>query len=202
MIAGRENTLTRVRRAVQRQGLLPFLKRQVSVRFNRLFRARLCVWVWRPGMPLAEERTGILIRRYASAEEVPPELVQELTAGDTETFPDRLREEFAGGGVLWVGFIGEKAAGYQWSRNGRHVHNWHFELTEQDVLIYSTVTFYEFRGRGVGPTISARICRDEVAPAGRACADCMVWNTPAVRFLRKTGFEKIAERKPLPDHPD
>ncbi len=202
MVSTKTRLLTRLNRAVGGQGLIPFLKRQARVTYNRFFYARLCVWVWEPGMPLTPESPGICVKRIDSADCLSDRLLQELIAGDGPSFQPRMAEEFDEGGVLWVATIDGNAAGYQWSRNGRFVKNWHFDLNERDALIYSTVTFYDFRGRGVGPTLMGRICREEVAAEGRACADCMVWNTPAVRFIEKTGFRKVAERKPLAAHPD
>ena len=147
----REKALTRFGRALRQQGVLPFLKRNVSVSFNRLFRSRLCVWVWTPDLPLVEASDVVRIERYSAADQLPPQRQQELVNGDNSDFTGRLHEEFSEGGVLWVGFVEERVAGYQWSRKGQFVDNWHFELNERDVLIYSTVTFYDFRGRGVGP---------------------------------------------------
>ena len=159
----REKALTRFGRALRQQGVLPFLKRNVSVSFNRLFRSRLCVWVWTPDLPLVEASDVVRIERYSAADQLPPQTQQELVNGDNSDFTGRLHEEFSEGGVLWVGFVEERVAGYQWSRKGQFVENWHFELNERDVLIYSTVTFYDFRGRGVGPAIMSYICRQEVA---------------------------------------
>ncbi len=198
----KDNPVARMRRAVRNQGMLPFLKRRFSVTCNQLFRARLCVWVWNHGDPLADGSDDVRIERFAIADQLPAGVLDELTAGDGESFVPRMHEEFAEGGVLWVGFLEGRVAGYQWSRRGHYVRDWHLDLDEADVLIYSTVTFYEFRGRNVGPTLMANICREDVSPGGRACADCMVWNTPAVRFIQKTGFTKVAERKPLQHHPD
>ncbi|MFQ5732210.1 MAG: GNAT family N-acetyltransferase [Planctomycetaceae bacterium] len=202
MVVANQNPLSRLRRRIQRYGLLPSIRRFVSRACNRTFRARLCVWVWRPGEPLADGPVEFPIRRYASAEQLPPAVLEELIAGDASSFESRMRQEFREGGALWVAFAGGRAAGYHWSRNGRFVENWHFELNENDVLIYSTVTFPEFAGRGIARAVMARICRDEVPAHGRALADCMVWNTPAVSFIAKTGFTKVAERKPLSHHPD
>ena len=198
----RGKALARFGRALRQQGVLPLLTRRASVSFNRLFRSRLCVWVWRPDLPLVAASDVVRIERYSAANQLPPPTQQELVNGDNPGFTARMHEEFSEGGVLWVGYVEERVAGYQWSRRGQFVENWHFELNERDVLIYSTVTFHDFRGLGVGPAIMSNICRQEVASSGRAWADCMVWNKPAIRFIQKTGFEKAAERKPLRDHPD
>lgn len=202
MVAVVRNSLARLKRGIQREGLFSALRSFAVRKFNRRFRARLCVWVWRHGEPLGEGSDEVEISCYRRGDELPESVLNELIAGDTETFSERMREEFSEGGVLWVGSVDEKVAGYQWSRRGDYVENWHFDLTERDVLIYSTVTFHEFRGRRVAGTVMAEICRQEVPTGGRGCADCMVWNTPSVRFIQKTGFTKVEERKPLPDHPD
>lgn len=202
MVAIRSNSLSRIKRSIARYGLLPTCRHFVSKTFNRTFRARLCVWEWRQGDQLAGGSSNIRIERFTSADELSPDDLCELIAGDGSGFTSRMREEFSEGGVLWIAYVEDHVAGYQWSRRGNFVENWHFDLSERDVLIYSTVTFYEYRGRRVAAEIMARICQDEVGNGGRACADCMVWNTPAVRFIERTGFKKVAERKPLPDHPD
>ena len=160
------------------------------------------MWVWNDGEPLTAGSDDVQISRYASADEIPNATLDGLIAGDGETFLIRMQEEFAEAGVLWVGSINGRVAGYQWSLRGDSVSNWHFELNERDVVIYSTVTFYEYRGRRVARTMMAHICRKEVAPGGRATADCMVWNEPSRRFIESTGFRIVDERKPLANQPD
>jgi RimJ/RimL family protein N-acetyltransferase len=39
--------------------------------------------------------------------------------------------------------------------------------------------------------------RNELAPPGRAYADCKVWNKPAIRCIEKAGFRRIATKHPL-----
>ncbi|GAB4154763.1 MAG: hypothetical protein Tsb009_31480 [Planctomycetaceae bacterium] len=197
------DSMNRLKRSIQRDGLLPSVKRFTVNSFNRLFRARLCVWQWKQGDPLyLASRTELAILRFNTQDELPTELHERLVSSDLPDFSSRMQEEFSEGGVLWVALSDDQPAGYQWSRTGQFVENWHCELNASDVLIYSTVTFHEFRGRGIAAAIMAKICREEVGTGGAAYADCMVWNRPAVRFIQKAGFTKIAERKPLADHPD
>lgn len=193
--------LRRLQRARHR-GLYSSLRSFAVRKFNRRFRARVFVWVWHAGEPLFGGSDDVQIARYVTASSVPNETLDELIAGDGESFLTRMREEFAVGAVLWVGSIDGRVAGYQWSQHGDSVSNWHFELIDRDVVIYSTVTFHEFRGRRVAGTMMAHICRKEVAPGGRATADCMVWNEPSKRFIERTGFRIVGERKPLAQHPD
>jgi ribosomal protein S18 acetylase RimI-like enzyme len=202
MVAIVKNSLSRIRRGISRHGLIPSIRRFAISKINRIFRARLCVWAWNYGDQLMDDSNDVLIERYESESQIPVSIRAGLIEGETETFSARMSEEFAEGGVLWVALIDGLVAGYQWSRTGNFVENWHFELNERDVLIYSTVTFHEFQGRGVARKTMAKICREEVGENGRSLADCMVWNTPAVRFIQKVGFTKIAERKPLSGHPD
>lgn len=200
--------LSRCQHAVQNQGFFPFIARQIGTRYNRYFHARLAIWKWKPGMPLFEslpEQDGtsaVQIERFDSADNIPANMMTELIAGANTDFKMQMEEEFDEGGVLWVGSMEQKVAGYQWSKRGKFVDHWHCELAADDMLIYSTVTFYAFRGRRLSPTISAAICQSETGNNGCAYADCMVWNQPAVRFLERTGFQKIDERKPLIGHPD
>lgn len=193
--------LRRLQRARHR-GLYTSLRSFAVRKFSRRFRARVIVWVWNAGEPLVAGSDDVQIARYESAAAVPKETLDGLIAGDGESFVIRMREEFVEGGVLWVGSIDGSVAGYQWSQRGDTVSNWHFTLNERDVVIYSTVTFHEFRGRRVAGTMMAHICRKEVAPGGRATADCMVWNEPSKRFIEKTGFRIVGERKPLAHHPN
>ncbi|MCA9068228.1 MAG: GNAT family N-acetyltransferase [Planctomycetaceae bacterium] len=201
MIAAITRKMGRFQRSIRRYGILSAIGRLTSATFNRCFRARLCVWVWNAGGPFNNPTNGVEVNRYETLESLPQTILEELIRRDGEEFLTRTTEEFVDHGVLWVATVEGQVAGYQWSCRGDFVRNWHFELTASDVLIFSTVTFHEFRGRGIAGAILARIC-DEVPSGGRACADCMVWNTPAVRCFQKAGFQKVAERKPLPDHPD
>ena len=202
MVAIVKKSLGRLQRGIRRHGLWTSIRRAASQKFNRLFRARLCVWVWNSGEELAAPPTDVEVLRFDSPDQLPQSMLEELVAGDTSTFASRMNEEFSEGGVLWIARIDRRVAGYQWSRNGKLVENWHFDLDDRDTVIYSTVTLHEFRGRGVARAVMGAICRDEVASGGRACVDCMVWNTPAVRFIQRTGFTKVAEARPFAGHPD
>lgn len=193
---------SRLGRLVRQEGLFPLVTRRVSAACNRWWRPRLYVWVWRPGDPLSPPHPTLNVERFSAPHELSPTLLAELIENDGPDFTARMQEEFDEGGILWVGLWDGRPAGYQWSRRGTCVTGWHFELTERDVLVYSTVTFPEFRGKGVGPGIVSELCRREMEEGGRICADCMIWNTPAVRFLQKAGFTAVAIRPPLVGHPD
>ncbi|QDT37701.1 GNAT family N-acetyltransferase [Stratiformator vulcanicus] len=193
---------SRLRRNVQREGAVRFVSNRIAAKYNRTFNARLCVWQRSADIPLPQFPDDVEVRRFSATDTVPKDLIDRLSEADLPSFESRMREEFADHGVMWVALFGGEVAGYQWSRRGDYVRNWHFDLTASDTLVFSTVTFPAFRGRSVAVALAANICRHEVRPGGHAYADCMVFNKPAIRFLEKTGFKKIAERKPLPDHPD
>lgn len=198
MIAVRDTVWKRLRRAVHKQGLLPFFRRRLTAAYHRLFYSRVFVWRWRHGEPLVDGNLDLRIERHIAASELPLTVLDDLVAGDGDSFLLRMHEEFSDDGVLWIGYFADRVAGYQWSRRGDRVPSWYFPLTENDVVIFSTVTFYEFRGQNIGPTLMAHICREEVLSEGIATADTLIWNTPAVRFVEKTGFTNLGQHKPLP----
>ncbi len=114
MVAITNSPLSRLRRGIQRYGFIPSCKRFVSNTFNRVFRARLCVWMWKQGDPLIDGSGNAVIERFASVDELRSNDLDELTAGDGPGFKSRMREEFSEGGILWVAYIDGHVAGYQW----------------------------------------------------------------------------------------
>lgn len=191
----------RATRSIRRQGAAVTVRELVSRVYNRLFRRILYVWVWRSGAETGAKNPDVVARRFDSIDEMSDSALSVLQAADSQ-FQRQLRDELAGGGVLWVGFVDDRAAGYQFTRTGDREGAWHLPLTERDVLVYGAVTLHEFRGRGVASTLLAEICRREVPANGRACAICKTWNDASIRTLSKAGFNRVGEAKPLPGHLD
>jgi ribosomal protein S18 acetylase RimI-like enzyme len=106
-----------------------------------------------------------------------------------------MRRELADQGVMWLAFLDGKLGGFLWSRMGKHVPRWFVPLAENDLQFFAAVTFEEFRGRGIAPTMMRYIMQQEMNGRGTAYVDCVQWNKPAARFFEKAGFTRIATMK-------
>jgi GNAT superfamily N-acetyltransferase len=165
--------------------------------WRRIAQNKNHVFIRRRGASMQPLPAGLRIERCEQERDIPPQWLSFIRARKGESYLQVMRREFAEHGVLWLAIMDNELAAYQWSRLGKYTPRWFVPVGENDVLIFATVTMERFRGRGIGPAMMCHIIATETPICGEAYVDCAVWNHPAVRFIEKAGFQRIATLKPL-----
>ena len=165
--------------------------------WRRMFQHRSDVFVHdspTPGRPLP---TGFVVARYATVAELPPDVVEELTAlrGAESVAADQ--REMRHGAVLWLGRLNGQVATLLLSRAGRHYRKWFLPLRPDDIVVFRFQTLPAFRGRGLIGALLAEVLRQERRGDARAHTDCRVWNTASRRAIEKAGFRHVATMRPM-----
>lgn len=105
-----------------------------------------------------------------------------------------VRERFRIGAHLWIVRDASAIAAYGWTIRGRAVNPYFFPLLSTDVHLFDFFVFPEFRGRGINPKLVTEILkRLGEGGARRAYIESAAWNTPQLRSLSKTQFEKVGQ---------
>jgi len=106
-------------------------------------------------------------------------------------FRHRMEERFGKGALLWLVKVDNVLTGYIWTIVGTTIQLHYLPLTNKDVHLFDNFIFEELRGRGVNPAlvnyVLAKLREEDMA---RAFIETNVANTPEIRSLAKTGFEK------------
>ena len=192
------SAVERIVRFVRRHGVAAMPRTTALLVWRRLFADEHFVFsLHAEPFQLRQVVDGLLIQRYGTLEEIPGRHFQQLMAEEGSVLLQQMNREFADGGVFWVATLEEHVVAYQWSRRGFQVERWFVPLEADDVVIFATVTFPQWRGRGIGPAMMQHIIANELAGRGRAYVDCKVWNKPAMRGIAKAGFTCMGRMQPL-----
>lgn len=184
----------RIFRYVRRHGFGALPHAVVSKLWRKLFANRHLVFCL-PAESLepSQHVQGLKILRCTGDRDIPEHFRRQLVDEEGVDFPSQLEQEFLGGGVFWLGCIDQSVVAYQWSRKGSYVKHWFVSLNPEDIVIFATVTFPEWRGRSIGPAMMQFIIAHELEGQGVAYVDCKVWNKSAIRGIEKAGFQKVGE---------
>jgi GNAT superfamily N-acetyltransferase len=171
---------------------------RVLTAWRRVFQHRSHVFVHDTVLPDRPLPTGFVVTRYATVAELPPDVVDELTAlrGDVSVAADQW--EMRRGAVLWLGRLDGQVATLLLSRAGRHYRKWFLPLRPHDIVVFRFQTLPVFRGRGLIGALLAEVLRQECSGDARAHTDCRVWNTASRRAIEKAGFRHVATMRPVP----
>jgi GNAT superfamily N-acetyltransferase len=190
-------SLDRLARFRRRHGLASLPVHAVRAACRRAFQNDHFVYLMNRSAPGLPEASGLRVERFAAEAEIPGEILGRLVAQEGRGILPTIRAEFAHRAALWIGLIGPDAAAFQWSRRGADIDRWFLTLSPRDVVIFGTVTFPPFRGRGISPAMMQHIARRETEPGARVYVDCKVWNVPAQRGITKAGFNLVGRMPPL-----
>ncbi len=185
------------RRLRRRYGLIALPGRVLRKTWQRLMRNKHYVSVHGHGATIFPMPDKLRIERYVREQDIPSSVLEQVTVEEGNSFVHFMRREFANHGVLWLCYMDGEIIAYQWSRVGKYIRQWFVSLSNADVLIFSTVTFPNWRGRGIGPAMMGHIIANEVHDQGVTYIDCKEWNTPAIRAIDKAGFTRIGLTNPL-----
>ena len=181
--------LLRIQRGYQRYGAVGVVLRMVKSGCNHLFRNK--TFVFERGPIVGEFSSRWDVVRIDSLEGLPEEYHKALVVEEGELIDGLLAREFSRNGTLWLSLVEGAVAGYAWTRHPDVGQEWFVEVTPDDTIVLATVTFVGYRGKGVMTDLVQTALQREVPPGGRALVDCRKWNTPAIKFIERSGFERI-----------
>lgn len=103
-----------------------------------------------------------------------------------------MEERFSQGALFWLVEVDGRLAGYVWSSEGRTIRSHYFPLTNKDAHLFDNLIFEELRGQGINPVLINYVLT-ELTRNGlvRAFIETNITNTPEIRSLSKTGFQKF-----------
>lgn len=97
---------------------------------------------------------------------------------------------------LWIGSFDGQPAIVSWTRSGKQSTDFFFPLTDDCILIWQTVTFQKFRGRGIFSILLQHIiktmCDQGIEIVYCSCRD---FNYPSMNAIVKAGFTFIGYGK-------
>jgi len=146
----------------------------------------------------AEALAGFSVSKYARANDIPPDIMNNLTREfGIESIEVNTRLMATKGCVLWVAFLHEAPACIALSRKGKHIPKWFVALDPEDIVIFRVNTLQACRGKGLSPALTRHIMRHELKDGGKAYWDCKIYNKPSIRAAEKAGFHCVAKMKPI-----
>jgi ribosomal protein S18 acetylase RimI-like enzyme len=191
-----DSPIARLERAVHRYGVGGLPKRAWERIRRRLVGDDSLVYR-RDSSIQVDPVAGLRVDRYDDWEQIDPATVESITSAAGISATKRLETHSDDGNLLWVACLDERVAGYLLTVRGSQLDRWHVRIADDDLVVYSVVVFPEFRGRGIAPALVERVIAAEVIAGQHAFIDTKAWNTPAIRFIVKAGFQRVSSSSPL-----
>jgi len=182
---------SRLRRALARYGFFGLMQRAFLSFWRRIFHNRNHVFIFNPNVRPVSAAIAFKIKRYATPDTLPSDIISSIEAHDGADLREVIGREFSRQGVLWIAFVDNAVAGYQWSRRGACIDHWFVPLAADDIVVFSTTTFVGYRGLRIAPAMMQYIAETELRKGAKMYIDCKVWNTPAHKGIERAGFELI-----------
>lgn len=140
---------------------------------------------------------GFTVIPYDAPSSVPENIFIGVEAYEAADLRKLLRDEFASGGVLWIGYIDGEFAAFRWTIRARHLKRWYVALEPDDVVVYAGRTRHLFRGRGIQPAFFRHIIEALQDSRTTIYCDAEKWHTVTQRNIQRAGFRPIATRRRL-----
>ena len=141
------------------------------------------------GRPVVQPN-GFSSRRFSNWAEIPHWIWTSLEPEEDDRLRETFLREFNRGSNLWIGFIDEKFAAYQWSIGARLLNAWYVDLRPDDLVIYSAETLNAYRGLGINAVMFRQAIEQEPNEIDIYC-DAAKWNRAAHKNIEKAGFRSI-----------
>jgi RimJ/RimL family protein N-acetyltransferase len=107
---------------------------------------------------------------------------------------DRIKERFEKGAVLWIIKLKGRISGFVWSIRGKMVSPYYLPLTPHDAVLFDSVIFNEFRGRGLYPLLMNYVFWQlKVEGVHRTFGHSYAWNTVSIHGIEKTYFRRLGQ---------
>ena len=194
---GDDPLMARFQRAMRRYGVRG-LPRRAWERVRRRLAGDDCLVYRREASRQHNPVAGLCVHRYDDWKMIEPATIEAITRSAGVSATHKLQRHSDDGNVMWVASLDGRVAGYLLTVRGSQLDRWHVEIADHDLVVYSVVVFPEFRGRGIAPALVGEVIAGELAAGQYAFIDTKVWNTAAIRFILKAGFQRIS---PSPSPP-
>ncbi len=139
---------------------------------------------------------GFEFRRCRFADELPSQFWEVYRKSQPEVKFEEFVHPFSRHAVLSIGFVNGTPASYLWSSHFPPFERWYVPLEPEDVVIFSVVTFFRFRGLGLA-RLMVRCVADAEPGVGHIYLDVKRWNRSGQLAFEKAGFRRVAVRAPL-----
>jgi hypothetical protein len=137
-------------------------------------------------------------RRCRFADELPTKFWEVYRQSQPDVIFEEFARPFSDNAVLSIGLVNGIPASYLWSaRFCSPKKEWYVQLEPEDVVIFSVVTFFRFRGLGLARLMVQCVAEAELG-VGNIYLDVKRWNRSAQLAFEKGGFRRVAVRPPLP----
>jgi len=184
----------RLMRFVKKRGLTALPGTVITNTWRALFgKAHLCFSLTSESFRKTLIIPGLTVEKCDSEADIGDTRLQEVLAEEGEEYLAQIRQNFATGAVFWLGLIDNRVVAYQWTRRGSKTKRYLVNILPQDIVIYATATFPQWRGKGIYPAMMQYIIEKELAGHGTAYVNCKVWNKPSIRGIIKAGFTQIGQ---------
>lgn len=134
---------------------------------------------------------GLCVHRYDDWKMIEPATIEAVAISAGVSATRKLEMHSDDGNVMWVASLDGRVAGYLLTVRGSQLDRWHVQIADHDLVVYSVIVFPEFRGRGIAPALVGEVIASEVAAGQYAFIDTKAWNTAAIRFILKAGFQRV-----------
>ena len=186
------HTMQRIVRFVRRRGLVAIPGTLITHTWRSLFaNYHLCFSMSGESFKQSQFVPGLKIVRCDNEGEIAPDHLEQIFVEEGPESISQLRQNFTQCGILWLGLIDQSVVAYQFSRRGCNTTRYLVNLRPEDLVIYATMTFAKWRGRGINPAMMQYIVEKELAGRGTAYVNCKGWNKASIRGILKAGFKPL-----------
>ncbi len=134
---------------------------------------------------------GLTIQSYENWSQIAP-FLKDIIKIDLKDEYWGKPEWFDLGWRLWMGTFNGQPAILSWTRSGRQSSDFFYPLTEDCILIWQTVTFSRFRGKGIFPILLHYILETMLEQGVEMVyVSCRDFNYPSSKAILKAGFKLI-----------
>ena len=135
---------------------------------------------------------GFQVRRCIAINDIPTNFWSALRASQPNTPREEFIINFSKHSTFWLGTLEGVPACCAWSLRGRDLEQWYIPLQQDDLVIWSMITWVGFRGIGLACNIMQHIALAEGNDEADIYLYTKEWNFSAQRSAEKAGFQRLA----------
>ncbi|OPY15888.1 MAG: hypothetical protein A4E69_00390 [Syntrophus sp. PtaB.Bin138] len=140
---------------------------------------------------------NITIEHKTSYDEaVQHDMLKLLNYWTEERLIGRIKERFMKDAVLWIIKSDGNISGFVWSIKGKMVAPYLLPLTPGDAVLFDSVIFEEFRGRGLYPLLMNYVFGQlKLEGVQRVFGHSFTWNHASIHGIQKTHFRRLIKAR-------